>query len=76
MFLSLHIGFSLGNAAVVCAILLRKSGFEPFSVIMYTHVFENREGLQLSAIDPDISVDAIDVDGNQLVLLCTHFHAI
>ncbi len=34
MLLSLHIGFSLASADVVCAILERTSGFDPSSVTM------------------------------------------
>ena len=39
-------------------------------------VFENRDGLQLYAIDPDVSAGSICVVGRQLCLLRANFHAI
>ena len=68
--LSFQTGFSLVNAAVVCAILESISGLEPSSV------FEACDCLKLLSIHFDLCVDATGVVCHQLGLLGTDLHAI
>ena len=77
--LSIQTGFSLVNAAVVCAILESISGLEPSSVVTVISAFEIFEAcdyLKLLSIHFDLCVDAIGVVCHQLALLGTDPHAI
>ena len=65
MLLSIQTGFSLVNAAVVCAILESISGLEPSSVIT-----------KLQSIHSDLCVAAISVVCHQLGFLGTDLHAV
>ena len=70
--LSFHTGFSLVNAAVVCAILESISGLEPSSVITEPSC----DCLKLLFIHFDRCVDATGVVCHQLGLLSTDLHAV
>ena len=69
--LSIQTGFSLVNAAVVCAILESISGLEP----SLAQVFEACDCLKLLPIHVDLCVDATGVVCHQLGLLGTDLHA-
>ena len=69
--LSIQSGFSLVNAAVVCAILESISGLEPSSVIT-----EPRYLKLVTVIHFDLCVDATGVVCHQLGLLGTDLHAV
>ena len=68
---SFQTGFSLVNAAVVCAILESISSLEPSSVI-----FEACDCLKLLSIHFDPCVDATGVVCHQLGLVGTDLHAV
>ena len=71
-------GFSLVNAATVCAILESISGLEPSSVITEPRylVLDACDCLQLLSIHFDLCVDATGVVCHQLGLLSTNLHAV
>ena len=75
IFLSIQTGFTLVNAAVVCAILESISGLEPLSVITEPSYLKL---VTVSSFCPFtlICVDTIGVVSNQLRLLSTDLHAI
>ena len=74
-FLSFQTGFSLVNAAVVCAILESISGLEPLSVITEPRYLK-LVTLKLLSIHFDLCVDATGVVCHQLGLLGTNLHAV
>ena len=75
--LSIQTGFSLVNAAVVCAILESISGLEPSSVVIEPRCLKlvTVSGRLLS-IYFNLCVDAIGVVCHQLGLLGTDLHAV
>ena len=73
--LSIQIGFSLVNAAVVCSALENISGLEPSSVIT-ANVFEACDCLKLLSIYFNLCVDATGVVCHKLGLLSTDLHAV
>ena len=73
--LSSQTGFSLVNAAVVCAILESISGLEPSSVITEPRYLKVVT-VKLLSIYFDLSVDATGVVCDQLGLLGTNLHAV
>ena len=74
--LSFQTGFSLVNAAVVCAILESISGLEPSSVITEPQAPEACDSLKLLSIYFYLCVDATGVVCHQLGLLGTDLHAV
>ena len=74
--LSFQTGFSLVNAAVVCAILESISGLEPSSVITENQILEACDCLKLLSIYFGLFVDATGVVCHQLGLLGTDLHAV
>ena len=73
--LSFQTGFSLVNAAVVCAVLEGISGLEPSSVITEPRYLK-LVTLKLLSIHFDLCVDATGVLCLQLGLLGTDLHAV
>ena len=74
--LSFQTGFSLVNAAVICAFLESISGLEPSSVITEPRYLKH---VTVSSFCPfifDLCVDATGVVCHQLGLLGTDLHAI
>ena len=74
--LSIQTGFSLVNAAVVCAILQSISGLEPSSVITEPRYFEVCDCLKLLSIYFDLFAGAACAVCHQLALLSTACHAV
>ena len=73
--LSIQTGFTLVNAAVVCAILESISGLEPSSVITERRYLK-LVTLKLLSIHFDLCVDATGIVCHQLGLLSTDLHAV
>ena len=73
--LSFQTGFSLVNAAVVCAVLESISDLEPSSVITEPRHLK-LVSLKLLSIYFDLCVDAMGVVCHQLGLLGTDLHAV
>ena len=74
--LSFQTGFSLVNAAVVCAILESISGLEPSSVITEPQAPEACDSLKLLSIYFYLCVDATGVVCHHLGFLGNDLHAI
>ena len=74
--LSFQTGYSLINAAVVCAILQGISGLEPSLVITETRYLKLVTVLSFCPLAFDLCVDATGVVCHQLGLLGTDLHAI
>ena len=74
--MSFQTGFSLVNAAVVCAILESISRLETSSVITEPRYFKLVTVFKLLSIHFDLCVDATGVVYHQLGLLGTDIHAV
>ena len=72
MLLSLHIGFNLVSAAVVCALLATISGLEPSSVLTCTWSFLLFEVSETA----DFDLWPLGVVAHQFGLLGTDLHAL
>ena len=74
--MSVQTGFSLVNAAVVCAILENISGLEPSSVITEPWYLKLMTVSSFCPLNFDLCVDATGIVCHQLGLLGTDLHAV